>query len=44
MVAVEIGFDGILLANSKKSPNAKLTLQQIFLALAKQVPVGGKLV
>ena len=39
MVEVKIGFDGIVLASSKKSPQSKLTLQQIFLALAKQVPV-----
>ena len=44
IVEVQIGFDGIVLANSKKSAQAKLTLQQVFLALAKQVPVGGKLV
>jgi len=44
IVEVKIGFDGIVLAGSKKSPQAKLTLQQIYLALAKQVPVGGKLV
>ncbi|MFO0691337.1 MAG: PstS family phosphate ABC transporter substrate-binding protein [Myxococcota bacterium] len=44
MVEVKIGFDGIVLASSKKAQQSKLTLQQIFLALAKQVPVGGKLV
>ena len=44
IVEVQIGFDGIVLANSKKSAQAKLSLQQVFLALAKQVPVAGKLV
>ncbi|MBY0399066.1 PstS family phosphate ABC transporter substrate-binding protein [Myxococcota bacterium] len=44
IVEVKIGFDGIVLASSKKSAPSKLTLQQIFFALAKQVPVGGKLV
>jgi phosphate transport system substrate-binding protein len=44
IVEVKIGFDGIVLASSKKAAPAKLTLQQVFLALAKQVPVGGKLV
>jgi len=44
VVEIRIGFDGIVLASSKKAPQSKLTLQQIFLALAKQVPVGGKLV
>ncbi len=41
---VKIGFDGIVVSNSKASPKINLTLQQIFLALAKQVPVGGRLV
>jgi len=44
IVEVKIGFDGIVLASSKQSAPPKLTLQQVFLALAKQVPVGGKLV
>jgi phosphate transport system substrate-binding protein len=35
---VKIGYDGIVVANSKKSPRYKLSLQQLFLALAKQVP------
>jgi phosphate transport system substrate-binding protein len=39
---VKIGYDGIVIANSKKSPQAKITLRQLFLALAKQVPEGGK--
>ena len=39
---VKIGYDGIVVANSKKAPQARLTLQQLFLALAKQVPEGGK--
>lgn len=41
---VKVGFDGIALANSKKGPKLSLTLKQIWLALAKEVPVGGKLV
>jgi len=35
---VKIGYDGIVLANSKKSPRQELTLRHLFLALAKQVP------
>jgi phosphate transport system substrate-binding protein len=35
---IKIGYDGIVLANSKQSPRMKLTLQQVFLALAKTVP------
>jgi phosphate transport system substrate-binding protein len=38
---VKIGYDGIVIANAKKSPRYKLSLQQLFLALAKQVPAPG---
>ncbi len=41
---VKIGFDGIVLANSKTAEPVELTKKQIFQALAKQVPVDGKLV
>ncbi|MDX1484559.1 MAG: PstS family phosphate ABC transporter substrate-binding protein [Alphaproteobacteria bacterium] len=44
---VKIGFDGIVIANSKSAPKTALTLRQIFLALAKKVPAddsGAKLV
>jgi len=44
---VKIGFDGIVIANAKKGPKTSLTLQQVFLALAKQVPAnadGSKLI
>mgnify|MGYP001828960148 CR=1 FL=1 len=44
IVEVRIGFDGIVLANAKAAQRYSLTLEQIFLALAKQVPVDGKLV
>lgn len=38
IVEVKIGFDGIVLANSKKSPVFQLTRKDIFLALAAQIP------
>jgi phosphate transport system substrate-binding protein len=41
---VQIGFDGIVLANSKASAPVELTKKQIFQALAKQVPIDGRLV
>jgi len=41
---VKIGYDGIVLANSKASAPMNLTVKSVFLALAKQVPVDGKLV
>jgi phosphate transport system substrate-binding protein len=41
---VLIGYDGIAFANSKSGPVVDLTRKQMFQALAKQVPVDGKLV
>jgi phosphate transport system substrate-binding protein len=38
VVEVKIGYDGIVLANSKKAGPLKLTRKDIFLALAKDVP------
>lgn len=35
---IKIGFDGIVLANSKKSPHYSLTKEQIFMAVAKKLP------
>ncbi len=44
IIEIKIGFDGIVMANSKDGPALNLTLKQIFMALAKQVPIGGELV
>ena len=45
IVELKIGFDGLVIANSKAGPDLKLTKTQIFLALAKEVPgADGKLV
>ena len=44
IVEVKIGYDGIVLANSRKSKLFRLNTEQIFRALAKQVPIDGKLV
>lgn len=41
---IKIGYDGIVLANKAKSVRLNLTKQQIFLSLARKVPVDGKLV
>ena len=38
IIEVKIGYDGIVLANSKKAAPMRLTLKDIFLALAKEVP------
>jgi phosphate transport system substrate-binding protein len=45
IVEINIGFDGLTLAQSKQGPDMKLTLGQLFLALAKEVPgADGKMV
>ena len=41
---VKIGYDGIVLANSKAHAPYTLTVKDVWLALAKQVPVDGKMV
>ena len=42
VVEIKVGYDGIVIANSKKAALLTLTKRQIFLALAKQVPEGNK--
>ena len=45
IVEIKVGIDGITLAQSKAGPSMKLTMEQVFLALAEQVPdKDGKLV
>ena len=45
IVEIKIGFDGLTIAQSKQGTPIKLTLAQLFLALAKEVPgPDGKLV
>ena len=43
-VEIKVGFDGIVLANSKAGAMVDLTKEQIFKALAKNVAVDGKVV
>ncbi len=38
VIEVKIGYDGIAIANSKKASEMALTLRDVFLALAKEVP------
>ena len=38
VVEVKIGFDGIVVANSREAAPIELTLRQLFLALARDVP------
>lgn len=44
IVPVEIGYDGIVLASSKAAPARPLSLRDLYLALAKKVPVNGVLI
>ncbi len=45
IVEVKVGYDGIVIANSRKSDQLELSLRDVFLALAKDVPNGnGKLI
>ena len=43
-IEVKIGFDGIVLANSKNGPEFSITRDQIFAALARNIVVDGKIV
>ena len=38
VIEVKIGYDGIVLANSKKADQMQLTRKDVFMALAKEVP------
>ena len=44
VVEVIVGNDGIVFANSLAGPDMKVTTKQLWLAMAKEVPVDGKLV
>ena len=43
IVEIQIGYDGIVLANARTAPVYRLSTRDIFLALAREVPVDGKL-
>jgi phosphate transport system substrate-binding protein len=45
IIEIKVGFDGLSIAQSKDAPDVALTKQQVFMALAKDVPdKDGKLV
>src|SRR5262245_38694433 len=44
IVEVVIGYDGIVLANAKRAEAFDLTRKEIFMALAREVPINGRLV
>ena len=39
-IEIKVGFDGIVIANSKQGAKLSLTLKDVFLALAKDIPDG----
>ncbi|MCA1939871.1 MAG: PstS family phosphate ABC transporter substrate-binding protein [Caenispirillum bisanense] len=41
---IKVGYDGIVFANDKAAPEMIISRKQLYLALAKQVPVDGKVV
>lgn len=44
IIEIKVGYDGIVLANSKEAPQLSFRLQDIWRALAKEVVVNGKIV
>ncbi len=44
ILEIPLGYDGIVVANTKQMPVVSFTLHQLFLALAHEVPQGGGLV
>ncbi|MHC8508471.1 MAG: substrate-binding domain-containing protein [Rhodospirillales bacterium] len=40
VIEIKVGYDGIVLGNTKKAERFSLTKRQIFLALAKEIPDG----
>jgi phosphate transport system substrate-binding protein len=44
ILEIKVGYDGIIIANSNEAKKYNLTRNQVFLALAREVPLNGKLV
>ncbi len=44
IIEVRVGYDGIVLASARRATPVALTTRQIFLALARQIPVNDQLV
>ena len=47
IIELKVGYDGIVMANDKSAPEMKISLKEIYLALAKEVPnpkAGDKLI
>lgn len=44
ILEIKIGFDGLTIAENKNGPLSSLTKKQVYLALAKTIPVNGQMV
>lgn len=44
VIEVKVGYDGIILANSKESPQLSFSLKDIWLGLAKEIIVNGEII
>lgn len=44
IVGIRVGLDGMIVANARSAPVFALTREQLFLAIARTVPVNGRLV
>ena len=44
ILEIKIGFDGLTIAENKTGPMSALTKKQVYLALAKTIPVNGQMV
>lgn len=44
IIELKLGYDGIVLANARTAPTFQLSREEVFKALAREVPDGGKLI
>jgi len=43
VIEIKVGYDGIVIANGAGAPDFNLSLRDVFMALAKEVPAGGEI-
>jgi phosphate transport system substrate-binding protein len=43
IIQIPVGYDGVIIVNSRQAPKLRLTLKDLFLAMAAAVPVNGRL-
>jgi len=44
VIEIKVGYDGIVIANGGNAPDFGLSLRDVFMALAKEVPAGGEII